>query len=716
MTDCCAAANCDYQQQGSENTTPLFSFPLDPERCQQWLINCHRQDLASQPPEELHKLYKVCAKHFEPSMIEQQQTASSCVLKEDAVPTIFDSTAPVTQHESCNRKRARDPSGEEAAVVKKSKGNLFSLLEIPENAPDVKEELTEMEVPQKESQIQEDVAISKAKETLKIYFKEILALTGFSINGANSSADEPIGSVRGQRAHNPICVEKIDKKEILQFGEHFMQEEIQNSLRLSRFFSILVQDVTNIEGKEQIPVFIRSVTIAGFPQKHLIGFLPCDLDAENLFYMLLSELRNKWGLRMEHCRGLSYLSTGSMCQKMRDLTCRILQEFPQVVLSPSDPYAFNIWIIRCMPVPSIQKVADTVQEVALLLRRIPELSKRLDGKIQMTYGHLKGEVDRIKAALSGIWEYGTDAFQTMLEILEPFLTCINEIISKVDEETAEQMAKLKPVLKNFNFIITLVVLKNTLCCVSILNSSLRGIISISSTLQYTISNALKLVSKYQQELAIFHRKWFSDAVGRAKKLGVEITKPEMAQVDPNETPLEDFYRETLSRPILQYLVAEVKRVFSTEMVRILRWLSLVPSYMADHNFSIRRDKVADANLNNLARPDTFYEELGCWEVKWRHASKRRILPTTVFATLKIPDIGFYPNVQSLLRVLGTVPCVNAEADVYGQYHMVLERCHFYLKATPQEQRQCNMAFVYVNQDVHFSVEKMVESYIEKHPD
>ncbi|KAM4726989.1 uncharacterized protein FYW61_012675 [Anableps anableps] len=706
MTDCLRCSELWLPAAGGPKT-PLnsSSFPLDPERCQQWLNNCHRQDLASQPPEQLHKLYRVCAKHFEPSMIDHQ-IPSSCVLKEDAIPTIFDSTTPVNQQESCNRKRARDPSGEEAAVVKKSK----------ENLPEVKEETTEPAEPQKENQTQEDVAISKAKETLKIYFKEILALTGFSINGANSSTDEPIGGVRGQRAHNPICVEKIDKKEILQFGEHFMQEEIQNSLRLSRFFSILVQDVTNIEGKEQIPVFIRSVTIAGFPQKHLIGFLPCDLDAENLFYMLLSELRNKWGLRMEHCRGLSYLSTGSMCQKMRDLTCRILQEFPQVVLSPSDPYAFNIWIIRCMPVPSIQKVADTVQEVAVLLRRVPELSKRLDGKIQMTYGHLKGEVDRIKAALSGIWEYGTDAFQTMLEILEPFLTCINEIISKVDEETAEQMAKLKPVLKNFNFIITLVVLKNTLCCVSILNSSLRGIISISSTLQYTISNALKLVSKYQQELAIFHRKWFSDAVGRAKKLCVEITKPEMAQADPNETPLEDFYRETLSRPILQYLVAEVKRVFSTEMVRILRWLSLVPSYMADHNFSIRRDKVADANLNNLARPDTFYEELGCWEVKWRHASKRRILPTTVFATLKIPDIGFYPNVQSLLRVLGTVPCVNAEADVYGQYHMVLERCHFYLKATPQDQRQCNMAFVYVNQDVHFSVEKMVESYIEKHPD
>lgn len=560
----------------------------------------------------------------------------------------------------------------------------------------------------------EDPPICKAKEILKAYFKENLALTGFSIPGASLGSDEPMAG--GPHTLSPVCVEKIDKKEILHLSEDLMREEILKSLKLARFFSILLHDVTSIEGKEQIPVFIRSVTIDGFPQKHLIGFLPCDADAENLFYMLLSELRSRWGLRMEHCRGLTYLVTGSMCQKIRDLTCRILQEFPQVVLSPSDPYAFNIWIIRCMPVPSIQKVADAVEEVASLLRRTPDLWRRLEGKIQMVYGHVKGEAERIKAALSQNWEYCTDAFQIMLDILEPFLNCINETISKVDEDTAEQMAKLKPVLKNFNFIITLVVLKNTLCCVSILNSSLRGIISISSTLQYTISNALKLVSKYQQELAILHRKWFSDAVGRAKKLVVEISKPELEQGPSSETPLDDFYRESLSRPILQYLVAEVKRVFSTEMVRILRWLSLVPSYMADHNFSIRRDKVADANLNNLARPDTFYEELGSWEVKWKHASKRRILPTTVFATLKIPDIGFYPNVQSLLRVLGTVPCVNAEADVYGQYHMVLERCHAYLSATAEDQRRCNIAYVYVNQDVHFSIEKMVEFYVQKHPE
>ncbi|KAL7848490.1 hypothetical protein AOLI_G00232080 [Acnodon oligacanthus] len=617
----------------------------------------------------------------------------------------------------CPAEVAEDP-----VKAKKAKGNTQAAVPQQTAEEDPGENSVTQSPPSDEPE-KDDPATSKAKETLKVYFKETLAFTGFSIG---NNAAKPMGSGPvGQLTVNPVCAEKIDSKDVLKLGEDVMREEIRNSLRLARFFSILLQDKTNLEGKDQIPVFIRTVTNDGFPQKHLMGFLPCDVDSDSLFHMLVSEIRGKWGLRMEHCRGFTYLTTGSLCQKLKELSCRMLRDFPQVVLAPSDPYAFNMWLIRSLPVLPIQDVVDTVEEVAAMLRQSETLMKKLHSKITTAYGHIKGEVDRVKEACQNNWEYGTDAFQTMLDILEPLLNSIGEMctsaLSEADTAIVEQLLKLKDKLKNFNFIISLVVLKNTLCCVSILNPSLRGIISISSTLQYTISNALKLLNKHLQEIPIFHRKWFSDAVGRAKKLGVPVTLPVDTATNGDgeakpQPSAEDYYRETLSKMILQYLIDEVKRVLGIEMVRILRWLSLVPSYMADHNFSIRKDKVADANLNNLARPDSFYDELGCWEVKWRHASKRRILPTSVFATLKIPDIGFYPNVQSLLRVLGSIPCINADADVYGQYDMVLDRYRSYMKEVPAEKRLCNMAFVYVNQDVHFNIEDMVQSYVENHPD
>ncbi|XP_016132500.1 uncharacterized protein [Sinocyclocheilus grahami] len=728
MPDCCAAANC--KQSTDQSNVSFFRFPLDPVRCKQWVGKCHRTDLETKTPEDLHSNYRLCSKHFETSMICQQSSQKS-VLKDDAVPTIFDFATNQDNAQTSNRKRTREKTGEEPVATKKTKGTTNnSNPSVPEAEDKVESdsaENSETHNPPAHDESEEDPAIYKAKEILKDYFKETLAFTGFSIpNSASLNAVKPLGNDPARPLSvNTICAEKIDQKEVLTLGEDVMREEIRNSLRLARFFSILLQDRVSIEGKDQIPVFIRSVTGEGFPQKHLMGFLPCDVDSDTLFLMLISEIRNKWGLRMEHCRGFTYLSSGAMCQKLKDLSCRMLRDFPQVVLSPSEPYAFNVWLIRSMPILPIQDVVDTVEQVAAIIRQSETLAKKLDAKITASYSHIKGEVDRVKESCQNHWEYATDAFQTMLDILEPLLSSIGEMctsaLSDVDTDTIVVLLMLKEKLKNFDFIITLVVLKNTLCCVSILNPSLRGIISISSTLQYTISNALKLLTKHMQEIAIFHRKWFSDAVGRAKKLGVPVSLPVEMETngDGAEKPqasLEDYYREALSKKVLQYLVDEVKRVLGTEMARILRWLSLVPSYMADHNFSIRKDKVADANLNNLARPDSFYDELGCWEVKWRHASKRRILPTSVFATLKIPDIGFYPNVQSLLRVLGTIPCVRAESDVYGHYDMVLDRYQSYMKKIQVEKRLSNMAFVYVNQDVHFSTEEMVEAYVKKYPE
>ncbi|KAK2871049.1 hypothetical protein Q8A67_023576 [Cirrhinus molitorella] len=728
MPDCCAAANC--KQSTDQSNVSFFRFPLDPVRCKQWVVNSHRPDLETKTPEDLHRNYKLCSKHFDTSMICEQSSEKS-VLKDDAVPTIFDFATNQENAQTSSRKRTREKTGEEPVATKKTKGTTNnSNPSVPEAQVEVESDSadnSETQNPPALDESEEDPALSKAKETLKDYFKKTLAFTGFSItNNPSLNAVKPLGNdPAGPLSVNTVCTEKIDQKEVLALGEDVMREEIRNSLRLARFFSILLQDKVNIEGKDQIPVFIRSVTGEGFPQKHLMGFLPCDLDSDSLFLMLISEIRNKWGLRMEHCRGFTYLSSGAMCQKLKDLSCRMLRDFPQVVLSPSEPYAFNVWLIRSMPILPIQDVVDTVEQVAAIIRQSETLAKKLDAKITASYSHIKGEVDRVKESCQNHWEYATDAFQTMLDILEPLLSSIGEMctsaLSDVDADTVVVLLMLKEKLRNFNFIITLVVLKNTLCCVSILNPSLRGIISISSTLQYTISNALKLLTKHMQEIAIFHRKWFSDAVGRAKKLGVPVnlTVEMVTNGDGEEKPqvsLEDYYREALSKKVLQYLVDEVKRVLGTEMARILRWLSLVPSYMADHNFSIRKDKVADANLNNLARPDSFYDELGCWEVKWRHASKRRILPTSVFATLKIPDIGFYPNVQSLLRVLGTIPCVRAEADVYGHYDMVLDRYQTYMKEVSAEKRLSNMAFVYVNQDVHFSIEEMVEAYVKKYPE
>ncbi|XP_030764966.1 52 kDa repressor of the inhibitor of the protein kinase-like isoform X2 [Sitophilus oryzae] len=64
----------------------FFSFPLDPKRCSEWVKNCNRHDFRAKSPIDLHRGYRVCGKHFQPTMFAGM---SQSRLKKFAVPTLL---------------------------------------------------------------------------------------------------------------------------------------------------------------------------------------------------------------------------------------------------------------------------------------------------------------------------------------------------------------------------------------------------------------------------------------------------------------------------------------------------------------------------------------------------------------------------------------------------------------------------------------------------
>ncbi|KAL5243956.1 hypothetical protein ACI65C_011366 [Semiaphis heraclei] len=64
----------------------LFSVPKDVLRCNEWLINCGRQDLLNKSIDVLAKYYRVCLNHFSDNMF---SSADKSRLLPKAVPTEF---------------------------------------------------------------------------------------------------------------------------------------------------------------------------------------------------------------------------------------------------------------------------------------------------------------------------------------------------------------------------------------------------------------------------------------------------------------------------------------------------------------------------------------------------------------------------------------------------------------------------------------------------
>uniref|UniRef100_A0A5F9CHV3 THAP-type domain-containing protein n=1 Tax=Oryctolagus cuniculus TaxID=9986 RepID=A0A5F9CHV3_RABIT len=83
MPNFCAAPNCT--QKSTQSDLPFFRFPRDPARYQKWVENCRRADLEDKTPDQLNKHYRLCAKHFETSMI-CRTSPYRTVLRDNADP------------------------------------------------------------------------------------------------------------------------------------------------------------------------------------------------------------------------------------------------------------------------------------------------------------------------------------------------------------------------------------------------------------------------------------------------------------------------------------------------------------------------------------------------------------------------------------------------------------------------------------------------------
>uniref|UniRef100_A0A673UHW4 THAP-type domain-containing protein n=1 Tax=Suricata suricatta TaxID=37032 RepID=A0A673UHW4_SURSU len=94
MPNFCAAPNCT--RKSTQWDLAFFRFPRDQARCQKWVENCRRADLEDKTPDQLNKHYRLCAKHFETSMIY------------NAIPTIFDLTSHLNNPHSRHRKRIKE--------------------------------------------------------------------------------------------------------------------------------------------------------------------------------------------------------------------------------------------------------------------------------------------------------------------------------------------------------------------------------------------------------------------------------------------------------------------------------------------------------------------------------------------------------------------------------------------------------------------------------
>ncbi|XP_075808459.1 52 kDa repressor of the inhibitor of the protein kinase isoform X3 [Microtus pennsylvanicus] len=606
MPNFCAAPNCT--RKSTQSDLAFFRFPRDPARCQKWVENCRRADLEDKTPDQLNKHYRLCAKHFETSMI-CRTSPYRTVLRDNAIPTIFDLTSHLNNPHSRHRKRIKELSEDEIRTLKQKK-------------------------------IEE--ACEQEQET-------------------NNTAQNPSAETGNQQDGNvlPLTLEEKENKEYLK-----------------SLFEILI-----LMGKQNIPL-----------DGHEADEVPEGLFAPDNFQALL-ECRINSGEEVLRKRFETTAVNTLFCSKaqqrqMLEICESCIRE--ETLREVRDSHFFSI-------------ITDDVVDIAGE-EQLPVLNSEERGK-------------ELKEICHSQWTGRHDAFEVLVDLLQALVLCLDGINSDTSIRwnncVAGRAFVLCSAVTDFDFIVTIVVLKNVLSFTRAFGKNLQGQTSDVFFAASSLTAVLHSLNEVMENIEVYHEFWFEEATNLATKLDVQMKLPgkfRRAQQGNVESQLtsESYYKDTLSVPTVEHIIQELKDIFSEQHLKALKCLSLVPSVMGQLKFNTSEEHHADMYRSDLPNPDTLSAELHCWRIKWKHRGKDIDLPSTIYEALHLPDIKFFPNVYALLKVLCILPVMKVENE---RYENGRKRLKAYLRNTLTDQRSSNLALLNINFDIKHDLDLMVDTYI-----
>ncbi|XP_067166444.1 52 kDa repressor of the inhibitor of the protein kinase isoform X1 [Apteryx mantelli] len=747
MPNFCAAPNCT--RKSTQSDLAFFRFPRDPVRCQRWVENCRRADLEDKTPDQLNKHYRLCAKHFETSMI-CRSSPYRTVLRDNAVPTIFDLTSHLNNPHSRHRKRIKELSEDEIRTLKQQK--IDEAFEREQATQELNESNAQNTVSEegREEQEEEAVPLTLEERENKDYLKslfEILILMGkqnIPLDGHNvdelpegiftsdnfqalleyriNAGDEVLRKRFEMTAVNLEYCSKTQQKQMLEICESCVREETLREVRDSHFFSIVTDEVVDIAGEEHLPVLVRFVDESHNLREEFIGFLPYEADPEILAVKFHTTITEKWGLNMEYCRGQAYIVSSGFASKMKVVATRLLEKYPQAVYTLCSSCALNVWLAKSIPVVGVSIALGTIEEVCCLFNQSPQLLVELDNTISVLFQNNEEKGNELKEICRSQWTGRHDAFEVLVDLMQALVLCLDGVSSDSSVRWSNFIAGrafvLSSALTDFDFIVTIVILKNILSFTRAFGKNLQGQTSDVFFAASSLTAVLHSLNEVMENIEVYHEFWFEEATNLATKLDVQIKLPgkfrraQQGNLD-SEVTSENYYKEILSVPAVEHIIQELKDIFSEQHLKALKCLSLVPSVMGQLKFNTSEEHHADMYKNDLPNPDTLSAELHCWRIKWKHRGKDIELPATIYEALHLPDIKFFPNVYALLKVLCILPVMKVENE---KYEVGRKRLKAYLKNTLTEQRSSNLALLNINFDIKHDLDLMVDTYIKLYPD
>lgn len=536
-----------------------------------------------------------------------------------------------------------------------------------------------------------------------------------------NAGDEALKKRFEATAVNTEYLSATQQSQLLDICENTVREEMLMEVRESRFFSLVTGDLVEFANEKHLPLFLRFVNQQNVLREEFLDFVPFDGDETLLVDRLEAQLTDRWSLSMEDCRGQAHKATGTSTTKMKAVAVLLMEKYPLALHMPCSHMALNIHLANNLPFPNVQIVIETLRRIGAFFRT-PFTQDELQKAISAHFQKNEEKGTALRQACSSRWTEQHNVFDVLLDMLPPLLLCMDSIRDNdgghfADATTADAYS-IAETLADFEIIVTVVILKNVLTFTRAFGRNLQGETLDVFFAANSITAVLHSLNEVNDNIDVYHEFWYEEAVSVASVMEIPVNVPRLflrkqRAADEGEVQAEAYFKEYVTVPVIHGIIQEVEDMFSEKNLKALKCLSLVPAVMGQMKFNTTEENHADVYCNDLPNPDTLPAELHCWRIKWKHRGKEVRLPTTIHETLQLPDVKFFPNVNSFLKVLSTLPVLKLEDS---KSNTASERLQAYLDNMPAKQWNKSFVMLNINSHVKHDLDVMVDKYCRLYPE
>lgn len=541
------------------------------------------------------------------------------------------------------------------------------------------------------------------------------------ISKFDNTLSEHIARVQSAQHRMPHYLGHNIQNELIEIISNNIKTTIVELLKLSKYYSVILDCTPDISHKEQLTVIVRFVynnpsTKLPEIREHFLGFLPVtDTTGQGLAKYLLDFLKS-FDIELNDLRGQGYDNGSNMRGKNIGLQKKILDMNPRAFYVPCAAHSLNL-VVNDAAKSSLEitNFFSIVQEIYVffsastsrwdvMLTQIPTLT--------------------IKPLSNTRWESRVDALKTLRFNMEKIYDALFFIFStdKYDNDTKNTASSLMSKIKNFKFICSVVIWCNILSKINIVSKSLQKSDII-------ISEAIKMIDQAKKDLRTSRtdnafEQVISDSVLIAEELDcqtefIQIARPRPRRrhfdyeavdepiLDPKQNFKVNFYNSLLDTAIIKLnerfeLLSEHNSIFSF-LQNINEWRELNIEQKKARCLHLQQ-KLTSGLSSDIDGEDLFHE----LELLPIFFINEDTTPLDILKYICSNNLmSIFPNLATSLRVYLTLPVTVAEGE---RSFSKLKLIKTYLRSTMTQDRLTNLAVISIERDLDIKPAEIIEKF------